>query len=239
MPGFAARLTRMFRADSRHGFPSDFSPAEIDDIRAVRPYTMTSLERIVAMIRGMQYVIDAKLPGDVVECGVYKGGSVMAAARTLLRAGEAGRTIWLYDTYEGMAEPGELDVSNRNKSARKKWGQTAKWCYAGLEEVRTAVESTGYPPDRLRFVKGKVEDTIPAHAPEQIALLRLDTDWYESTKHELIHLYPRLVRGGVLILDDYGHWQGARQATDEYLAEQGFHLLLSRIDETARMAVKI
>jgi hypothetical protein len=87
-------------------------------------------------------------------------------------------------------------------------------------------------------VRGKVEDTLPAQAPEQIALLRLDTDWYESTRHELEHLYPRLVSGGVLIIDDYGYWQGARQATDEYFAGRGIHLLLNRIDITGRIAIK-
>jgi O-methyltransferase len=104
--------------------------------------------------------------------------------------------------------------------------------------VRQAVLSTGYDAARLHFVKGKVEDTLPAEAPPQICLLRLDTDWYESTRHELRHLYPRLARGGVLIIDDYGHWQGARQATDEYLAEQRIPLLLNRIDYGARIALK-
>ena len=88
------------------------------------------------------------------------------------------------------------------------------------------------------MVKGKVEDTLPGHAPDHIAVLRLDTDWYASTKHEMEHLYPRLARGGVLIIDDYGHWAGSRQAVDEYLAEHGIHLLLNRTDYTGRMALK-
>ena len=109
---------------------------------------------------------------------------------------------------------------------------------AGFDEVRRNLASTGYPSDRLHFIRGRVEDTIPASAPESIALLRLDTDWYESTRHELTHLYPRLVRGGVLIIDDYGHWQGARQATDEYFSVLGSPVLLHRIDYTGRIAVK-
>jgi hypothetical protein len=91
----------------------------------------------------------------------------------------------------------------------------------------------------VRFVKGLVEDTLPSSAPESIALLRLDTDWYESTRHELIHLFPRLVSGGVLILDDYGHWQGARKALDEYFEEHGVKMLLNRIDYSARIGVKL
>jgi hypothetical protein len=97
---------------------------------------------------------------------------------------------------------------------------------------------SGYDAARLRFVKGKVEDTVPAQAPARIAILRLDTDWYESTRHELEHLDPRLSPGGVLIIDDYGHWAGCRQAVDEYFASRKLHALLNRVDYTGRIAVK-
>ena len=91
----------------------------------------------------------------------------------------------------------------------------------------------------VRLVKGKVEDTVPKNAPEKIALLRLDTDWYESTRRGLVHLFPRLVPGGVLIIDDYGHWQGARKAVDEYIAGNQVKILLNRVDYTGRIGVKI
>src|SRR5207344_857055 len=110
------------------------------------------------------------------------------------------------------------------------------WCRAGFDEVVRNLASTGYPSDRLHFIRGRVEDTIPAGAPEKIALLRLDTDWYESTRHELTHLFPRLSTHGVLIIDDYGHWQGARRAVDEYFSATP--ILLNAIDFTARIAVK-
>jgi hypothetical protein len=100
------------------------------------------------------------------------------------------------------------------------------------------VLSTGYPADRLHLVQGKVEDTLPGAAPARIALLRLDTDWYESTRHELVHLYPRLVPNGVLIIDDYGDWVGAKEAVDEYFAAQPFQPFLSRMDHTGRLAIK-
>jgi O-methyltransferase len=100
------------------------------------------------------------------------------------------------------------------------------------------VLGVGYPEEQIHFVEGPVEETVPGSAPAELALLRLDTDWYESTKHELEHLYPRLARGGVLILDDYGYWQGARRAVDEYLAGLDSPLLLNRIDHTARIALK-
>jgi len=100
------------------------------------------------------------------------------------------------------------------------------------------MRSTGYPEDQVIFIKGRVEDTIPQTVPEQIALLRLDTDWYESTYHELIHLYPRLVNRGILILDDYGYWQGARKAVDTYFQENKVGMYLHRVDESARIGVK-
>ena len=89
------------------------------------------------------------------------------------------------------------------------------------------------------MVPGLVEDTVPSQAPEVIALLRLDTDWYKSTWHELEHLYPRLSVGGVLIIDDYGHWEGARRAVDEFIEAKGLRLFLSRIDYTGRLAIKL
>ena len=99
------------------------------------------------------------------------------------------------------------------------------------------MKSTGYPVGNIRLLKGKVEDTIPGTMPAKIALLRLDTDWYESTKHELTYLFPLLEKSGVLIIDDYGAWQGARKAVDEYLKDNGT-VYLNRIDFTGRLLIK-
>ena len=107
-----------------------------------------------------------------------------------------------------------------------------------LEEVRHNLSNVGYPDDRIKLVKGLVEATLPNKAPSKIALLRLDTDWYESTRHELIHLYPRLAQRGVLIIDDYGHWEGAQKAVDEYIRDNNLPVLLNQIDYTGRIAIK-
>ena len=112
------------------------------------------------------------------------------------------------------------------------------WHYVRAADVREALRSTGYPTERVHLVEGRVEETLPAAAPDPIALLRLDTDWYRSTKHELEHLYPRISPGGVVIIDDYGHYEGVRRAVDEYLESSGEALLLNRIDYTARVGVK-
>ena len=155
------------------------------------------------------------------------------------------RDIYVYDTFEGMSAPGDVDVSFHGEHAhdtfvsRKLSDNTSDWCFSSLEEVKQNVFSTGYTKDKIHFIKGKVEDTLPEHIPGKIALLRLDTDWYESTKHELIHLFPRLETHGVLIVDDYGHWEGAKRAVDEYICNNKIRILLNRIDYTGRIAIKI
>ena len=228
----------------RTGKLSDFDAAAIKVIDRVTPFTMTSPDRIFSLIQATRYVAKAGIPGSIVEAGVWRGGSAMAAAIELITHGDTSRDIYLYDTYEGMSEPGKEDVDFRGQAAEAQLASSEKtknssiWAYSPVEDVRRNLISTGYPAGRLHFIKGKVEDTIPGEVPEKIAILRLDTDWYESTKHEMEHLYPRLVSGGVLILDDYGHWQGARQAVDEYIAAHSLNLLLNRIDNTGRIALK-
>jgi hypothetical protein len=224
--------------------PPDFDAADVDLLRRVGSFTMTSPERLFALRRAVEYVVENEIPGDIVECGVWRGGSMMAVALTLLRLNARPRRLFLFDTFQGMTPPGKQDRSYRNESASALLAgadpRTSQvWGVAGLENVKSAMRSTGYDEDRLIFVAGKVEETLPAAAPEKIALLRLDTDWYESTYHELVCLYPRLTVGGVLIIDDYGHWQGARQAVDQYIKENQLKLLLNRIDYTGRMAVKV
>jgi hypothetical protein len=171
---------------------------------------------------------------------------MMLVAKALLQLNQAHRHLHLYDTYAGMTAPTEKDKSQFHKEspqemfqASKKEGEVVHWVYASLEEVQENMRSTGYPMDKIHFVKGPVETTIPAHIPERISLLRLDTDFYDSSKHEMTHLFPRLVSSGVIILDDFGHWEGQRIAVEEYIAENKIKLLLNRIDYTGRIAVKI
>jgi len=223
--------------NSPNGFPPDFEASDIEIIRAVEPYTMTSTERIHALIHAVRHVVRNRIAGDMVECGVWKGGSVMAMALTLLQLGERDRSLYLFDTFSGMTPPGDMDVDYQGQQAQVILD--AVRCEASQQEVEKVVFSTGYDRDKIHFVSGRVEETIPAQAPESIALLRLDTDWYESTQHELLHLFPRLSRGGVIIVDDYGHWRGARKAVDEYIAQNEVPLFLHRIDYTGRIAVKI
>ena len=225
-----------------HPFPLDFDDSDRELCRRVAPYTLTTPPRVYALARAVEYVVASDVQGAIVECGVWRGGSMMAAALTLLRLGSTERELYLFDTFEGMTEPGEEDVKHTGERAADLLAHPVSGekhrAAAALDDVRDAVLGIGSPEDRVHVVKGPVEETLPEQAPDGIALLRLDTDWYSSTKHELVHLYPRLAAGGVLIVDDYAYWQGARKAVDEYVAENGLSLLLNRIDYTARIAVK-
>lgn len=208
-----------------------------------RPFTLTSVERAYSLYKSCQYVIAQGLEGDFVECGVWKGGSVMIIAYTLVSLGVSDRKIYLYDTFEGMSEPENIDVDLNNESAKTLMAADAEksghvWAYAGEQEVRENIFSTGYEKKNFVFVKGKVEETIPGIAPQKIALLRLDTDWYSSTYHELTQLYPLLIKSGILIIDDYGHWAGARKAVDEYFNEFDRLIFLQRVDYTGRVLIK-
>jgi O-methyltransferase len=230
------------RLDTTH--QADMEPEFWELHARCSEYTMTSPERMYALYEAVRHVVRAGVPGDLVETGVWRGGSAMLAALALERAGDTERRLYLYDTFAGMAEPGELDVDFAGASAHPHWQSEQRddineWCYSPVDEVRRNLLSTGFPAGRLKLVEGRVEETIPATAPDSIALLRLDTDWYESTLHELEHLYPRLSPGGVLIVDDYGHWAGARAAVDRYFAELTDPPLLNRIDYTGRIGVRV
>jgi len=226
-------------------WPADFDNFHKEIIEKVRPYTMTSNERLFALIESVKYIVSNNIEGDIVECGVWKGGSMMAAAETLRKLGNTNRQLYLYDTYAGMTPPTDEDKAHNNETAAEllekdiaNKSDSVVWAYSSLEEVKANVSIIDYPAHLIHFIEGDVLKTIPGTASEQIALLRLDTDWYESTKHEMIHLYPRLVKNGALIIDDYGFWKGSRQAVDEYIAEHKVQILLNRIDDTGRVAIK-
>ena len=220
----------------------DLSAQEKRIISTAKPFTGTSIERMAALINAVTYITRHGIPGDIAECGVWRGGSMMTIALTLLALGDKSRSLYLYDTFEGMSSPTEYDKSGDGVSAeeqlRREPKGTGVWCYASLDDVRANILSTGYPEKNIHLIKGKVEDTIPRTIPSSLSLLRLDTDWYESTKHELTHLYPLLQAKGVVIIDDYGHWEGARKAVDEYFQERGEAVYLHRIDYTGRSLVK-
>jgi len=228
----------------KNRLPPDFEPVHAKIWKQVAPYTMTSPERIYTLIEAVRYVVKSGIPGAFVECGVWRGGSAMAMTASLLECGNTAREVYLYDTFAGMSVPTQYDVNLVGKSAQEKHLSTligdgvSNWALSPIDEVKANVSQVPYPASMIHFVQGKVEDTIPVTIPEQISLLRLDTDWYESTKHELEHLFPRLAPNGVIIIDDYGHWQGSRKAVDEYFTNKKHVVLLNRVDYSCRLGIK-
>lgn len=210
-------------------------------IRRVKPRTLTGVEKIYGLIEATRYVISSDIEGDIVECGVWRGGSMQTVALVLKSLGASDRNIHLFDTFEGMPPPGEEDLRFDGEAAKSLLeGGTRDqsiWAYATLDDVKEGIGEVDYPAARVHFHQGMVEQTIPDQAPDKIAILRLDTDWYASTIHELNHLYDRLTPGGVLIIDDYGYWKGSRQATDEFIAKRGLKLFLAPL-LSGRIAIK-
>ena len=218
----------------------------IDAAGKVRPHTRTfgaGAEAPWALYQSIEYVVRNRIPGDIVECGVWSGGSMLLAALALQHFGDTSRRIWLYDTFAGNPRPEAVDARWDGMPALPTWEhyqQTGgRWCFGGTQDhVRRVVSSSGYPADQFVFVEGLVENTLPGQRPDTISLLRLDTDLYRSTLHELVHLYPLLSVGGILMIDDYGAFQGARLATDQFIEQNRLKLFLSRVDSSVRLAVK-
>jgi O-methyltransferase len=217
--------------------------AEIEEIfREVEPMTLTGSERVGALVKAVEYLVENRIKGDFAECGVWKGGSLFAMVRTLQRLNDCSRNIWGFDTFEGMTPPTDLDVSAYGDQAKEIYSDHAnkgeRWLAVPRATVAKNLYRTGYPMELIRLVAGEVQLTLKQDLPASIALLRLDTDWYDSTLLELEILYPKLVHRGVMIIDDYGHWSGAKKAVDEYFSKGGFRPLLQRIDYTGRLVVK-
>ena len=238
-------LTVMRSSSVGKQLPVEATATDRSIIEKVRPFTMTSSERIWSLLQAVRYVSEVPIPGDIVECGVWRGGSMMAAALQLQDLVASPRTLWLYDTYTGMTQPTDEDRDSVSGESAQTLLQSTEvgdgnniWCLADEEDVRRNMGSTNYPSEYMRFIKGDVAKTLVEDTPGKIALLRLDTDWYASTKAELEHLYSRLVPGGICILDDYGHWQGARQAVDEFFTTNPPRPLMMPIDFSGRVFFK-
>ncbi len=234
---------------------ADNGPQRLHDLTAIERGIYLEVEHLCAqsadavtqLARAVEHIVQNDIPGDLIECGVYRGGSIIVMAR-VLQLLSATRTIWAYDTYEGMPEPQAIDEhwkqTPEEDGGLKSWALRKRndgsggsdWVYCPIDEVKKNIAVADYPDHLIHYVKGKVEDTIPIQAPKQIAVLRLDTDFYASTRHELEQLFPRLVSGGVLIIDDYGGYAGSRAATDEYFT--GKKVMLARVDANVRMYVK-
>lgn len=227
----------------------DQDPSFRDALRQVRGFTMSTPELCYALFQAVEHIRTAGVEGAIVESGVWRGGNVALCALTLLARGDASRDLYLFDTFDWSwpeltqwdTKYGQGTAAERNAALEKRRNAPQEWLDAQAvseTKVRDFIVATGYPPEKIHTIKGLVQETIPELAPETIALLRLDTDMYESTYHELVHLYPRLVSGGILFIDDYPTERGCVRAVEQYFSEAGSRPFLGRIDTQGRIAVK-
>jgi len=203
-------------------------------------FSMISKLGMWNLLNSFHYVINNKIPGDFVECGVWKGGCI-ALLKYLNDFNNIKRNIYAYDTFQGLPEPGIFDDKIDGRSSKNIWLNKniteGGWCKSELDEVKKNIRIVCNDLNKINFVKGKVEETllIKKNLPQEISILRLDTDFYESTKIELEVLFPRLSKGGILIIDDYGSFVGSKKAVDEYFQNKPFLIF---VDSGSRMLIK-
>jgi O-methyltransferase len=201
----------------------------------------------------IKYILNNNIEGSVVECGVYSGDFEYTCIKEFMN-NNSTRDIYLYDTFEGLVKPSEYDYTRDDATIYKMnkdevynyWKNNIisdtvnGWCYTPLDKVKDRLNSTGYPQDKLHYIVGDVLKTLKdkSNIPEKIAILRLDTDWYESSKYELEQMYNNVVTGGVIIFDDYYHWDGQRRAVDEYFENIGISYDFVKLDAKTAAIIK-
>lgn len=195
----------------------------------VKNNTMCSEKRIQSL-QNVLHKING-IDGDIVECGTWRGGLAALILQHVLD-NKLDKHLFIYDTFEGMPEPGDKDHPDALRRYNElKDGEYSDWCRAGISIVEDTLKQVASSyDDYCHLIEGKVEDTLEVFGPESIALCRLDTDWYSSTKIEMEVLYPRVVKGGYIIVDDYSDWPGCKLAVDEYLAKVEGDYNLSKED---------
>ncbi len=184
-------------------------------IMQVKPrHTMVRNPNLINLYRMVRYLNRSALPGTIVECGVWKGGSSAMMAAACQDSG-VQRDFWLFDSFEGLPPPTEKDNAFERTYYFKGMNK------GSIEAVERIFRKLGLPLERVHFVKGWFEQSIPAATVEQIALLHIDADWYDSVSLVLNELYDRVVPGGYVVFDDYGYWEGCDRAAHDFLDRRG------------------
>lgn len=209
------------------------SPSEFSQLyRKVKDLTMCSTARLAALHRSVQQVVANGVPGDIVECGTARGGSAALMGLTLKQLGANDRTLWLFDTFEGLPAP-TVDDPDHDIA-----GRYTGTCLGTIEDVTASLQRLGIY-SRAKLVKGLFDETLPTADIQKIAVLHIDGDWYGSVRSCLVNLYDKVSVGGVIQFDDYGYWAGARKAVDEFFASRSIVPKLERIDYDGRQFIKI
>ena len=209
------------------------SPSEFSKLyRSVKDLTMCSTARLSALHRAVQQVVANNVPGDIVECGTARGGSAALMGLTLKQLGVTDRTLWLFDTFEGLPAPTADDPDQEIA------GLYTGTCLGTIEDVTASLQRLGIY-SQAKLVKGLFDETLPVTDVKKIAVLHIDGDWYGSVKSCLVHLYDKVSVGGVIQFDDYGYWAGARKAVDEFFAGRSVVPKLERLDYDGRLFIKL
>jgi O-methyltransferase len=223
--GWGTRIARRIARDVRGAARRIVEQRYLNStLHRVRPYTMVPEGRLIQLARDVDSVLAERIPGAFVECGVWRGGASFLMADLLRRKGLADRTVWMFDSFEGLPPPSSVD-GTRAQHFKDATDDPAHWdnCTASLEEVRDAAQHLGLT-SRVELVKGWFDQTLPAKKADigPIALLRIDGDWYESVKTCLEELYEQVSPGGYVIVDDYYDWPGCAIAVHEYLGTRKY-----------------
>jgi len=227
----------------QENYVSEIEDSELDILKKIKDFSMCSIPNHWAIIQSIKYINENKIEGDLVESGVYKGGNLILM-NYLNDKLNLSKKIFAYDTFEGMPEENkkiDYDLTNKSASETRKQYNNKEWCYASLNLVKENLSKFDKSFEKkFKFIKGKVEDTLlkEENLPKKISFLRLDTDFYESTKKELEILFPRLEKNGILIIDDYGHWKGSKKATNDYFQKDKKFRFFHRIDYASRLYIK-
>ena len=231
--------------DKRYPVEFDKWDIELFDYILNNKLTMVSESRLISTFLSTKYILENNIPGDLIECGVWRGGNSIGI-KYLLEKYKSDKKLYLFDTFKGMTEPTKFDVSIQDEiSAREKYEKSIKtnyneWCFCPLSEVKENFIKAKLSLENIIFIEGPLEDTLlnEKNIPGKISLLRLDTDWYESTRVGIEKLFPKLSSKGITLIDDYGHWGGAKKAIDDFFGESKYQILNSYVDYTGRMIIK-
>ncbi len=224
---YYGQLLWAFSRNLRLSSPRSFTDSlkTVRSIQMVRGYTALLPLRLAALHKLCREIDRQSVPGDVIECGVYNGGSAALMASVCTRS-PLHRSVWLFDSFEGLPEPTEKDG---DKARSCGW-----WCHGDLSKVRAVFQKLRIPESHIHIIKGWFQDTFPSVRTGDIALLHIDADWYESVKLCLERFYDSVQPGGFVVIDDYGHWEGCKRATDEFLKDRSLDIKLTRVDYTGR-----
>ena len=241
---FNLKVVPIEKIDLNTQFPeSNFAEKKI--LKICNKFSMTGYERLFSLIQSIHYIYNNRVNGDFVECGVWKGGNLILFQKMIQYLKIKNKKIYGFDTFEGMSNPTNVDkfingvkAIDYLKKQKKHRNLDNAHAYSPIFDVSKNYKKNTKNNKNLLLIKGKVEETlkIKKNLPKKISILRLDTDFYESTKIELETLYPRLSKNGILIIDDYGEWAGSKKATDEYFCNK--KITMFKVDRACRIIFK-